>query len=223
MRYLLYVSCFLGFTAVSCAPKMKPLKADYVTAAIDVDMHTGSIDKLLYQCTVNGKTPLGKKFNLSGILFLKQLPDNSTRVVFQNQMGMTYFDFEWTKNQEFRVIAIISQMDNAALIKTLQKDFEILLLLHYDPERAVAFGAKFDQKVLRAPLEKGWIDYIFSDGQLSRIQNADEKRVVVDMQLKGVSNNSPFAASLEINHLRANFKIDLQKIAIIEDNDLIEE
>lgn len=223
MRYLFYVSLIICLLGAACTPKLRPQKPDVVFAANNLNLHLGAFEKVMYQCTVNGKTPLGKKFNLSGVLFIKQLPDSSTRVVFQSQMGMTYFDFEWNNQQQFRVINIISQMDNAALIKTLKKDFEMLLLYHYEAHKAFVFETKLGHLVARSKLEKGWIDYVFAQEQLMQIQNADDRKVVVAMQLKGVTNNSPFAEYLKINHLRANFKIDLQKIAIIEDNDLIEE
>ena len=223
MRYLLYVSLLIGLCGVSCASKLRPLKPDTVFAANNLDLALGAYNKVLYHCSVYGKAPLGKKFNLTGILFIKQLPDSSTRVVFQSQMGMTYFDFEWNKDEQFKVVAIIGQMENAALIKTLRKDFEILLLTHYKPEDAAVFSTKVVEKVLRAQLEKAWIDYVFSNGQLIQIQNADDKRVVVDMRLSGVTGNSPLAEKIKINHLRANFKIDMRKIDIIEDDDTFEE
>src|ERR1700722_9245864 len=61
--------------------------------------------------------------HLSGLLLLKKMPDSSTRIVFSNEMGFTFFDFEFSAGGDFKVYTIIKQMNKKPVIKTLRKDF----------------------------------------------------------------------------------------------------
>jgi hypothetical protein len=84
-------------------------------------------DKELYRCTVNGRI-LFNKFHISGILFFKKVETGTVHAVFQNEMGYTFLDFEWDKNDSFKVNKIIPQLNRPALIRTLRKDFSLLLM-----------------------------------------------------------------------------------------------
>ena len=66
--------------------------------------------------------------HMSGLLFLKTMPDSSQRAVFSNEAGVTYFDFEWKKNGEFRVHRVIKKLKKKIVLNTLKKDFELVLV-----------------------------------------------------------------------------------------------
>lgn len=66
--------------------------------------------------------------HLSGILVIKKMPDSSLRVVFTGEAGPGYFDFSWSAQGEFKVQSIMPQLDKKAVIKTLRKDFELILM-----------------------------------------------------------------------------------------------
>ena len=61
---------------------------------------------------------------LSGLLLLKTMPDSSIRMVFSNEMGFKFFDFEFTPGGGFKVNYIIKKMDRRPVIKTLRQDFD---------------------------------------------------------------------------------------------------
>src|ERR1700712_4842391 len=118
MRYLLFISIiFLSACAsqykglrdtqgdINCVQKFKPV---FVSA--------------LYNTQVN---VIGK--HLSGLLLIKTMPDNSIRMVFSNEMGFKFFDFGFGADGKFTVFSIIKQMNKKAVIKTLQKDFELVM------------------------------------------------------------------------------------------------
>src|SRR5690606_1262550 len=222
MRSFLFVSGLLLWGA--CAPT--PYKDLRQVAHTE---HTGlsdralsykpSFDKALYECVVEGKTPLGKKYRLSGLLFLKQFEDGTDRVVFQSQMGNTFFDFGWDYEDQFTVHRIIAQMDKPALIATLRKDFELLLFKNL-PEQASGFYTDGNYHYLRFELSKGFVYYLFQNQQMRGIENADEKRKVVVMQLNGTASEAPSLAShIHIAHLRAGFTIRLTKLENENSND----
>lgn len=214
MRYFLFVSIII--LGMGCAPKpYKDLKRQENNSALllPATTYTQKFEKVLYSCTVKGRTPLGKRFNLSGLLFFKQFADGSERVVFQNQMGITYFDFGWDQSDGFTVHQIIAQMDKPALVKTLKKDIELLLFKNLGPMASGIFADGTGKEYLRFELkEKGFVYYVFEKGNIVGIENADEKRKVVVMTLSEAKGSNTFAQKISMKHLRAHFTIDLSQI-----------
>src|ERR1700688_3088788 len=72
---------------------------------------------------------------ISGILVIKRMPDSSTRVVFTNEMGFSFFDFGFSPDSGFKVYLIVPKMNKKGLIRTLRKDFELLLFRNMDSEK----------------------------------------------------------------------------------------
>ena len=54
--------------------------------------------------------------HLSGLLLMKQLNNDTTRIVFTNEMGLKYFDFEFTSN-DFNVIYCMKKLNRKIVIK----------------------------------------------------------------------------------------------------------
>jgi hypothetical protein len=50
-----------------------------------------------------------------------------TRVVMTSEAGVTFFDFEFTQDQEFKVHRIIPQLDRKVVVNLLREDFGLLL------------------------------------------------------------------------------------------------
>lgn len=231
MRYFLFVS-LLWLSATACRVSSYQ-HAKEVSNAQQSRYPTSRsgfepvFDKVLYNCVVDGRTPLGKKFHLSGLLFFKQLEDSSTRVVFQNQMGISYFDFGWSKEDSFTVYSIMSQMDKPALIKTLKKDFELLLFKNLAQQYSGIYQMPADpgKDYLRFELAKGFVYYIYDQQKMVGIENADQRKKVIVMKMPATSINS-LPTSIQIKHLRANFSIQLEQLQtnlIKEENDVITE
>jgi len=65
--------------------------------------------------------------HISGLLLIKKMEDNSRRVVFTSESGLTFFDFEFASTGDFIVHHIVKMMDKKAVISTLRKDFDLLL------------------------------------------------------------------------------------------------
>jgi len=66
--------------------------------------------------------------HISGLLFLKTMPDSSQRAVFSNEAGITYFDFEWKKNGEFKTHQVLKKLRKKIVLNALRKDFELVLV-----------------------------------------------------------------------------------------------
>lgn len=214
MRYLAFVS-FIFCLASSCHRKIYTDKkeASHVEALSANDFRP-VFEKALYRCEVDGRFAL-KKFHLSGILYLKTLEDESTRVIFQSEMGATLFDFGWDIHDSFRVYSIIDQMNKAALIKTLRKDFELILVKHLKekPDGQYTFGNDPNLIYNKFNLEKGFVYYVTNPkNELVSIENADDRQKVILMNIAAGSTLKKMPESITIKHLKANFTIHLKKI-----------
>jgi len=208
MQFLRLSSIILFALFVSCATPYKHLQP-YTPASTSALRFKPEFDKVLYRCVVDGRF-LFKRFHLSGLLFFKKLEDSTTRAVFQNEMGFTFFDFEWTANDQFRINHIIPQLDKPALIKTLQKDMNLLLMknLYVHSETVLQ---KNDEAYYRFNLDRGVVYYIVKDNKLQRIENAGKTKVITISLLKK-EGDKMMPASVIFEHHKANFTIELHKI-----------
>jgi hypothetical protein len=118
--------------------------ASRVTA--DITLHASRVT--FYKATLDIK-----KHHLTGLLIVKRMDSLATpplappqtgrggdfkiyRIVFANEIGMTFFDLE-LKSDSFRVISCFESLDKKALMKIFETDFR--LLTGMDPERNERF------------------------------------------------------------------------------------
>ena len=148
---------------------------------------------------------------LSGLLLIKKMPDSSTRMLFSNEMGFKFFDFEFSGKGDFKIHYILEKMNRKAVIKTLRRDFELVLM---EPlETRDAFIAVKDQLVYYGfPQAKG-INYYITDitgKELIRMERASKRKAIVTVIAKNYINHLP--DSIGITHHNFHFTIGLKKI-----------
>jgi hypothetical protein len=149
--------------------------------------------------------------HLSGLFLIKKMPDGSTRMVFSNEMGFKFFDFEFSAAGNFKVYSIIKKMDKKTVVKTLRKDFELVLMQHLDC--ATASIHKKDGLVYYVfPQSKGYNYYITDSigSQLLSMERASKKKTVVSAIMKNYSNGIP--DTIGISHKTFSFTIGLKKL-----------
>ncbi len=160
----------------------------------------------LYNTTVNVKGN-----HLSGLLLVKKMPDSSTRMVFSNEMGFTFFDFEFGANGDFKVYSIIKKMNKRPVIKTLQHDFEMVLMNKLDNATA---SVRSNDGLLYFifPQTKGYNYYITNAGatELVRMERASNKKVIVEGIMRNYINGIP--DTIGISHKTFEFNIGLKRI-----------
>ena len=150
--------------------------------------------------------------HLGGLLVMKTMPDSSTRIVFSSEMGLTFFDFAFSKEGEFKVYHIIKQMDKKPVIKTLRKDFELILWEHTSPTR-VSMLTDGAQCYYGFPQEKG-INYYITDSACTRLIRAEKsssRKPFVVAQWPGFTEGTP--DSVLISHTQFSFTIALKRLA----------
>lgn len=202
-HYLLLSSCLFFLTACSSVYHgMQHADADPSCLVAFRPTFT----RALYNTQVD---VVGK--HLSGLLLLKQMPDSSTRLVFSNEMGFKYFDFEFSAAGGFKVWYILPQMDKKAVKTTLRKDFALLLMQHLDLKKS--FVLKKDGLIYYGfPQTKG-NNYYITDStcrQLVRVERASRRKPVVTAVMQHYKDGMP--DTIGISHANFNFTIGLKKL-----------
>lgn len=202
MRYLLLSSLFIAWGCSPAYKQMQPAGAD-ITA---LQKFKPAFTVALYKTQVD---VVGN--HLSGLLLIKRMPDSSLRMVFTNEAGFKFFDFEFSKQGEFKVYSIIKKMNRKSVLKTLRKDFELVLMEKLDAG-ALSTHTKDGLLYYVFPQTKGYNYYITDsiNSRLVRMERASRKKTVVEAIMKDYVNGIP--DTIGISHKTFNFDIGLKRI-----------
>lgn len=203
ITYLILSSCLL--IMLSCSPAHQQMQ----TASADVNLlqkFKPAFTVALYNTTVD---VVGN--HLSGLLLIKKMPDSSTRIVFSNEMGFSFFDFEFAADGKFKVYSITKQMNKKSVIKTLQHDFELILMNNLDNSKA-SVQSKDGLTYFVFPQTKGFNYYITnqSGNNLVRMERASNKKIIVEAVMKNYVGGIP--DTIGISHKTFEFNIGLKRI-----------
>ena len=149
--------------------------------------------------------------HLSGLLLIKKMPNSTVRMVFSNEIGFKFFDFEFSPDGAFKVYSVIKQMNKRSVLKTLRKDFELILMDRLDSsEVSVRINNGLIYYVF--PKSKGYYYYITDStgDKLIRMERASKKKTVVEAIMENYINGIP--DSIGISHKTFNFTIGLKRI-----------
>ena len=194
----------ISLLAISCAPVL--YQGELVQA------ETKCIEKFkpvfvsdLYEAKVD---VIGK--HISGLLLFKVMPDSSTRVVFTNEAGVKFFDFEFRKGN-FRVYQIIRQLNKKPVVKTLRKDFEMVLMSWIGSEGPVVYRNGNELRyVFNHGKENDCVVTSEDCSTLQRLEKASSKKKKVLVNVTPGNNQAP--ESIGIEHLTFNMKIALKRL-----------
>ncbi len=149
--------------------------------------------------------------HLSGLLLIKRMPDSSLRMVFSNEMGFKFFDFEFGADGNFKVYSIIKKMNKKSVLKTLRKDFQLILMERLDSSTA---SVRNNNGLLYYifPQSKGYNYYITDStgSELLRMERASSSKTVVEAMMKHYINGIP--DTIGISHKTFDFNIGLKRI-----------
>ncbi len=204
MRYLLSSSCLLIF--LSCTSVFKDLHK--TTGDINtVKKFKPAFTVALYKTEVN---VMGNY--LSGLLLIKKMPDSSTRMLFSNELGFKFFDFGFTKDGGFTVYHILEKMNRKAIIKTLRKDFQLLLMEPMDTSKSYIRRDNNQNNYYIFPQSKGFNYYVTdsSNNELISMERASKSKPVVTAIVKNYNKGLP--DTIGITHHKFDFTIGLKRI-----------
>jgi hypothetical protein len=203
MRCLLLSSLVLTLGLGSCARIYSKLPAATVVGDCPQQLKPSfGVVKYKAAIDVTGR-------HLSGILVCKTMDDGEKRVVFLNEFGSTFFDFGY-KGETFTVYQVLEQLNKKAVIKTLRKDFMMLLWEGLDWSR-MQHVQQNEELLHRIPISKGDI-YIVTDAackQVLRVENTGKNKVAI---LHPFGGSGTLTDSVHISHTKFSFEIALKKM-----------
>jgi hypothetical protein len=149
--------------------------------------------------------------NLSGLLLMKKMPDSSTRIVFASQMGLNFFDFGFNTDGSFKVYSVLKQMNRKPVIKTLRKDFDLILMRGLDSNKLTI--RKDDSLTYYIYKQvKGYNTYVINNAgtELVRMERSSKRKPVVQAIMKNYVAGIP--DTVGISHKMFKFNIGLKRI-----------
>ncbi len=201
--YLILSSCL--FCIQACSPAHMQMQAATADAHI-LQKFKPVFTVALYSATVD---VVGN--HLSGLLLIKKMPDSSTRMVFSSETGFTFFDFEFAIDGSFKVYFIIKKMNKKSVLKTLQHDFELVLMNGLNSSAATV---RTNEGLIYFifPQAKGFNYYITNAGgtEMVRMERASNKKVIVEAVMKNYINGIP--DTIGISHKTFEFNIGLKRM-----------
>ena len=198
IRYLILLSSVL----VGCAAAYKDLQPADEGSGCD-ELTVSSYPKNWFTAAVDVQG-----HHLSGLLLIKRMPDGSDRVVFTNELGVSFFDFEFSESG-FKVIQVINKLDVKAVLNTLKQDFELLLLK--GAQAGTPKNYKTVDEVCYAYPWDGKVNYIFMNAacDLIRLERGSGKKKLVEISFEGKIQNPDI---IRVQHFNFNMRIMLTKI-----------
>jgi hypothetical protein len=132
-------------------------------------------------------------------------------MLFSNEMGLKFFDFGFLNDGSFKVYYIMEQMNKKPVIKTLRKDFELILMQPLNTSKA--FIRKDDQFIYYIfPQSKGFNTYITNGAgnKLVRMERSSKRKPIVEVLTSNYNDGLP--DSIAVSHKNFNFTIGLKRI-----------
>lgn len=201
--YRLVAICLLSVSLWSCASYPSNLTATSAVADCPIkftpvftaDWYTASIDVVGH--------------HLSGLLLFKTMPDSSTRIVFTNEAGITYFDYAFTRGGGFEVKQSLHQFKRKAVTQTLRKDLELILM-----QQASFATPLSSNNEIWYPVHQGKeTDYYITDiacSKLLRIEKTGKGKKKVVLHCTGQIEAAP--DSVHLQHYTFAMQISLKKV-----------
>jgi hypothetical protein len=208
MRFLLFASAWL---CLACTQKQLPVSE--IVKDNCVQMLSPQFDANWYKAKID---VVGK--HISGLLLIKRIGTQETRIVFTNEAGVKFFDFGFLAGT-FKVHHIMRQLNKNAVINTLKKDFEMLLLdplleesqhkLKVLPDSGsyTTLQGSLHHELMRLTIDKRCT-------KLIKIERLSPKEKLKTVLLRW--GNEAIPDSVQWKHYNFNMQINLNKLHVAE-------
>jgi hypothetical protein len=202
MKFLIFSLCLVAW---SCAAPYQSLKS----IAIDQPCIGKNQPQLLATNLFSASIDVVGK-HLSGLLFIKAMPDQSHRVVFTSETGITFFDFEY-KGGGFEVKQAMPQLRKKIVINTLRKDFETLIGIPFQEQRFQAWSLA-EEKYVESITKRKERFFFVTDSDCAYVKRLEvgTKKPMFSILMEGQDVRSP--EGVVITHHTFNMVINLKKV-----------
>ena len=139
------------------------------------------------------------------------MPDSSKRVVFTNEAGITFFDFAFSKDGVFKTITVIKQLNKKPVIRTLRRDFALVLGLPFNGGNFERFIS--DENVYYGVRQKKGTAYFITNKDCASLQGLEwgtRHQRIVSVRLPG--SGYPAPDLIELDHHTFSMLIKLTRI-----------
>lgn len=139
------------------------------------------------------------------------MPDSSTRLVFSTETGFKFFDFEFDKTGQFTVHYILNKMNHKRVIRTLEEDFNLLLMNSLNEKTGLSF--KKDITLYHRFNDDNGHHYFITDSLCSVLKGAEKtsgRKPSSTLIYSGFTGNIP--DSVYIHHTGIKFNIALKRL-----------
>ncbi len=204
MRCLLFSSFLAGL--MSCASDYRNLQV----SPPDHGCAEKTVPRQLVTSWYNASVDVMGR-HLSGLLLVKNMPDSSQRVVFTNEAGITFFDFGFSRQGDFKVYNVIAQLNKKPVIQTLRKDFELVLGVPF--RKGYYNRYVFGDEIYFGVKQKKETAYFITNkdcASLHRLEWGSARKRKVSVQFPGTGYPDP--DQIELLHFTFNMQIKLSRI-----------
>ncbi len=202
IRYLLLSLCALLFNCTSAYRLLEPTSVDTACAR---NMTPTSIATSWYQASVDVTNK-----PLSGLVLIKAMPDSTHRIVFTSEAGVTFFDFGFSRVGKFTVYSILKKLNRKPVIKTLRRDFELMLGVPFAQGGLQSW--KTPEEIFYGVSRKKETAYFITDkdcGSLRRLEWGSKRKRKVSIQITGAGY--PLPDTMDITHYTFPLQIRLTR------------
>lgn len=203
MRCLLFS---IVLTCIGCASDYKALRVVTVNQECLSKIKPVALSTAWYDAGID---VVGK--HISGLLLIKEMPDQSKRIVFTNEAGITFFDFGFDVTGKFKVHYVIKQLDKKAVVRLLRDDFALLLAIPF--ENPVWQSWEMGNEKYFGVSEKNDYHYFITDkdcASLQRLESASKRTKKLTIEMAGADAQKPDTITLQ--HHTFAMKINLKKL-----------
>ena len=207
----LYLSSFFALLFISCSPASghKLLRTAVITEN-DVHPIVNKTNALLYKAKID---VFNKHY--SGLIVLKQLDKENSRLAFVTEIGMKMFEFE-IRDTVFNLVYMFEPLNKPKIIQLLKDDMKLILLHQLINKEASVYQKKenivykVDQKFryyyvlndhsknVRKTLKKGSlftkvkVNYFYNDSLNARLIRLKHKGLIrLKIELNNLNKTQP--------------------------------
>jgi hypothetical protein len=137
--------------------------------------------------------------HISGLLLIKQMADSSRRVVFTNEAGVKFLDFQFNGDSDFRVVSIIPQLNKKAVVNLLRKDFELIMGIPF--LRGEPLSREMNGEYFHGVSFRKLNHYYITDAacsKLKRIESATDRKSMTTLYV--FNSNGAEVDSMRLEH-----------------------
>ncbi|MFN8283429.1 MAG: hypothetical protein U0U67_09465 [Chitinophagales bacterium] len=190
----------------ACTPKMPQQTATTNTPNTCLQQLKPNFQSVLYNTQVN---VVGN--HLSGLLLVKKMSADTTRILFTSETGIKFFDFELTNNT-FAIKYCIKKLNKKVVTTQLQKVFRLILMNYGNIDNYLEVEP---DSLNNYRLENGKENVIYSTlkncSELKHIETSSNKhKPKISITLDGAKNG--IADVIFIQYHTFSFDISLKQI-----------